>query len=151
MIALLLSTALAAPPRGTLGVGLAGGPGVTGLSGKFYMRRTSLQVVVGGWQILTEELDVGSGFGMSADYFLEMPDLVYTQQFNLAWHLGVGGSWARPSESSDYLSASAVVGAAVNLKNAPLDIVFEARPRVAGMPNFWLDLFHYTAHVRYYF
>ena len=151
MIALLLSTALAAPPRGTVGIGLAGGPGVTGLSGKFYLRRTSLQVVLGGWQFLGEELDVGTGFGLTTDYLLEMPDLVYTQQLNIAWHLGVGGTWALLDESSRYLSASAIVGSALNLKRAPFDLVFEIRPRIAVLPNFWLDLFHYTAHVRYYF
>lgn len=151
MIVLLLSTALAAPPRGSFGVGLSGGPGVTGLSGKLYMRRTSIQAVVGGWQLLGEELDVGSGLGVSADYLLEMPDLVYTQRFNLAWHLGVGGTWALPSDATDYVSAAAIVGAAVNFKDTPFDFVVEVRPRVAVLPNFWLDLLHYSAHVRYYF
>ena len=151
MISLVLGAALAAPPRGTFGVGVAGGPGVTGLSGKFYMRRTSVQVVFGGWQLLTEEMDVGNGLGVSGDYLLEMPDLVYTQRFNLAWHLGVGGTWALPSASTDYVSAAAIVGTAVNFKDTPFDVVFEARPRVAVLPNFWFDLFHYSAHVRYYF
>jgi hypothetical protein len=148
---LLVTSADAAPPRGSLGVGLGGGPGVTGLSAKLYMQRTSLQVTAGGWQVLTDEVEGGSGYGLSSDYQLEMPDIVYTQAFNLAWSVGIGGTLAVPGETPEYVSLSAVTGLALNFKRSPMDLVFEYRPRVAVLPNLWIDLFNYSAHVRYYF
>ena len=115
------------------------------------MRRSAVQLIVGGWQLVGAEVDGGSGFGVSGDYLVEMPDLAYTQRFNLAWNVGVGATLARPVDDNRYVSAAAIAGLAVNLKDAPFDIAFELRPRVAILPNIWIDLFNYSAHVRYYF
>lgn len=148
----LSSTALAASsPGGNFGLGLGGGLGVSGLSGKYYLGdAAALQGVVGWWGAGQKY----GGLGVNVDYLFERPQFAGGDPIALGWNFGVGGSlivWESGYDDSFALGASGVLGLEFLLQPFPLDFVIEYRPGVSLVPGFGVDLFNGSGHLRYYF
>ncbi len=132
----------AASPAGPFGIGVGGGLGVSGLSGKYYMGSTALQGMVGTY--------AGDGLGVGVDYLLEMPNLTSSEPVDIAWNIGAGGSVGTISDTS-FVAVSGVAGLEFNFNPVPIDLVLEYRPGVALVPGFAMDLVNFSGHLRFYF
>ena len=157
LVALALAVptgALAAtPPEGPFGLGLGGGFGVSGLSGKLYLGDASaLQGVVGayGWGY-----NGHSGIGFGLDYLVERPSFASVEPVEFGWNYGLGGSiavWDTVHEDDELrVGASGVLGLEILLQPVPIDLVLEYRPGVIIIPAFDLALINFSGHIRYYF
>lgn len=156
---LLLSTLIsppanAAPPRGgaVFGIGVGGGLGVSGLSGKFWLKDgNAVQVVVGAWGVGRYDwgYGYGYGFGASADFLWAMPVLARAEALILAWNLGAGASVG--ATNPEWFGVSGVAGLEFNIQPAPIDITLEYRPGFAILPGFGPDLINFTGHARVHF
>jgi hypothetical protein len=136
----------ASPPSGNFGLGLGGGLGVSGLSGKYYMGdATAFQGIVG-----TSFRGGGGGLGVGLDYLLERPSFAGGDPVQLGWNLGVGGTLGL-AENYLGVGASGVLGLEILLQPLPIDFVIEYRPGVFIIPNFGMDLVNFSGHIRYYF
>lgn len=122
-------------------IGLGGGFGVSGISGKYYTGSTALQGMVGAYR--------GEGLGVGLDYLLEMPDIAAAGPVNIAWNLGVG----RTVRVNDNLGVgvSGVAGLEFNFVPVPIDLVLEYRPGLHVIPDIDLDLVNFSGHLRFYF
>ncbi len=141
----------AQPPRGgaKFGVGVGGGLGVSGLSGKLWLSdQNALQGVVGAWGVGRGD-GRGEGLGVSIDYLWEMPVLATTEPMLLAWNLGLGGSAGATSPA--WLGVSGVAGLEFNFQPVPLDVTLEYRPGIGIVPGVTADLVNFTGHLRVHF
>ncbi len=163
MLLLLLTTlttppVFALPPRGgaKVGVGVGGGLGVSGLSGKFWLRGdNALQVVVGAWGLGRYPYSDPYFYpyphapGVSVDYLFEMPSLARSEPVIVAWNLGLGG--AVGAYEPAWLGASGVAGLEFAFQPAPIDLTLEYRPGFIFVPGFGLDLVNFSGHARVHF
>lgn len=152
LLALSLASrpAAALPPRGgaKFGVGVGGGLGVSGLSGKLWLDEGhALQGVVGAWGVGRD--GVGYGLGVSIDYLWEMPVLAQPEPVVIAWNLGLGGSVG--ANSPAWLGVSGVAGLEFNFQPVPIDLTLEYRPGFGILPGFGPDLVNFTGHARVHF
>jgi len=148
LLLLPLSASAASPVRGGghMGVGLGGGLGVSGVSGKYYLADGhAVQAIVGGWTS-----SAGGGFAVGADYLLEMPILTSEDPFDIGWNLGAGAS-VGAGDLFDFAAVSGIVGVEFNFTPVPIDLVFEYRPGMFLSPVVEVDPVGFSAHVRYYF
>ena len=142
MLLLWLSVAQATTPEkgGSLGVGLGGGLGVSGVSLKLATDSAALQGMVG---------FSNGGLGVGLAFLLEQPTIATVgSAVDVAWNVGVGGSLGVGSPI--LLGASGVAGLEFNVRPVPLDVVLEYRPGLLISP-FDLELVNFSGHVRYYF
>lgn len=148
--ALALSTTAqaATPSSGNFGLGLGGGTGVTGLSGKYYLGESSAVQGMLGWWGLGHD---ASAMGLGADYLLEMPAFAEADPLKLGWNAGAGGMLWVWDGGGAAIAGSGVLGLEVLLQPIPLDIVLEYRPTVLIIPDVYIDLVNFTGHIRYYF
>lgn len=150
----LTPAAEAAPPRGgaKVGVGIGGGLGVSGLSGKFWLPGDgALQVVVGGWGYGREVWgpDYGYGVGVGVDYLWEMPELTRSGPLVLGWNLGLGGTVATTEPA--WVGVSGVAGLEFDFQPVPIDLTLEYRPGMRVTPGLGLDLINFSGHARVHF
>ena len=148
LLLLCPSLAMAAPDGGPFGLGLGGGLGVSGLSGKLWLGDSAaFQGVVGVWGLTDDHLGAG------LDALLEMPAIAETEPVEVAWNLGVGGTLGVGGSSSIPLlvGVSGVAGLEFNFQPIPLDLVLEYRPGLIVVPGVDLDLVNFSGHIRYYF
>lgn len=160
MSTLLLVPSLAhafSPPRGggTFGLGLGGGFGVAGVSGKYWFSHANaIQGMIGGYG--------GGGYyaphgrygyygnlGLGVDYLWEMPSISDSGPLVLAWNVGAGVSTGIGSEF--FLAVSGVVGLEFNIQPVPIDIVLEYRPGIFVSPFLGFDPVDFSGHIRFYF
>jgi len=142
---LAAGSAQAGTPGGPLGLGLGGGLGVSGISGKYHIGEIAIQGVIGGNNLAGDD----TGVGVGVDYLLEMPDLGSSGNVDFAWNCGFGGTLGIGSSAT--IGASGVVGFEILVLAVPLDIVIEYRPGAEILPDLTPDLFNFSSHVRYYF
>lgn len=148
--AVAVEPAYALPPRrgAKVGIGVGGGLGVNGLSGKFWLDDgNAIQLVIGAWGV--GRYDYGYGLGVSADYLWEMPSLARAEALILAWNLGLGASVG--ANDPAWLGVSGVAGLEFNFQPAPIDVVIEYRPGFRILPSAGPDLVNFTGHVRVHF
>jgi len=155
LAALLLSIGLcapaaqaASPPSGQFGLGLGGGLGVSGLSGKYYMGEAmAFQGIVG--------LRGSDGLGVGLDYLLERPSFAGGDPVSVGWNYGVGGTVVL--DDNPIIGASGIVGLELLLQPLPIDFVLEWRPGIliySGNGNsdgIGINIVNFSGHIRYYF
>lgn len=142
----------AAPPRGgaKVGIGVGGGLGVSGLSGKFWLGDgNAVQVIVGAWGVGRGHGDDGYGLGVGADYLWEMPELTRVEPVIIAWNLGAGATVG--ATSPEWFGVSGVAGLEFNFQPAPIDVTLEYRPGFEILPGPGIDLINFSGHVRVHF
>lgn len=142
----------AAPPRGgaKFGIGVGGGLGVSGLSGKFWLGNTNaLQLVVGAWGVGRYDWGYGYGLGVGADYLWEMPVLTRADPVIVAWNLGAGATVG--ATDPGWVGVSGVAGLEFDFQPVPIDITLEYRPGFGILPGFAVDLVNFTGHARVHF
>lgn len=145
-----------APPRGggVFGIGVGGGLGVSGLSGKYWLgEKYALQGVVGAWgyghhYYGGHDYDYGTNLGVSLDYLWEMPDITASGPLVLGWNVGLGGTIG--IYDPPFIGASGVLGLELDFQPVPIDVVLEYRPGISIVPGIGLDLVNFTGHVRFY-
>jgi hypothetical protein len=148
--ALVSEPAFALPPRGgaKFGVGVGGGLGVSGLSGKFWLKdKNALQLVVGAWGV--GRSGYGYGLGVGLDYLWEMPAITRADPVLLAWNLGLGGTVG--AYDPGWIGVSGVAGLEFDFQPVPIDVTLEYRPGIAIVPAVGVDLVNFTGHVRIHF
>ncbi len=134
----------------SFGIGIGSVTKASGLSLKVPMGPTSIQAAfgLGGYGLNT-------GFGVGADFLLEMPALVDAGFVVVAWELGLGGGLATGGGGDDLSAAvSGVAGLQFNfgvLPGLPFDLVIEWRPTLNIIQNVDLNLLGATGHLRIYF
>ncbi|MBN1337505.1 MAG: hypothetical protein JXB39_16250 [Deltaproteobacteria bacterium] len=153
VLALPVGAQAATPPEGPFGLGIGGGFGVSGLSGKLYMGdATAFQGIVGLYGLGSDHDNDGLGVGL--DYLLERPAFVSVAPLELGWNFGLGGTVALWDDSHDdnlRVGASGVLGLEILFQPVPIDLVLEYRPGVVIIPDFDIDLVNFSGHLRYYF
>lgn len=152
LVGLLLAAAPAhavAPRNGaTLGIGLGGGFGVSGISGKYWLGdKNAFQGVIGGWGFGRTGSTIGLGVGL--DYLWEMPTVTQAGPLLLGWNLGLGGTLGVASPV--WAGASGVAGLEFNFQPVPIDITLEYRPGLFILPSVGADLVNFSGHIRYHF
>jgi hypothetical protein len=144
-------------PRQNFGLGIGQGTGASGLSGKFMIPGGAIQAVLGFWGggggghsgPGRPHLD---GIALSVDYLFEMPSLATTQYFNLDWCFGLGGGvGVSTGGGAPGVAVAGIAGLEFNFTRVPFDIAIEYRPAVGILPNPWIGLVGFTAHVRLWF
>lgn len=126
-----------------VGVGVGGGPaGLTGATAKMFLKpEVSAQAMVGQWW--------GRGVALGVDGLIEMPQFSARGPVTANWFVGAGAAVFVSSGLG--LGVSAVLGASVQAKAAPIELVAEYRP------SFFLrDAGHWSWNnwggaIRYYF
>ena len=124
----------------SFGIGIGSVTKASGLSLKVPMGPTSIQAAfgLGGYGRNT-------GFGVGADFLLEMPALVDAGFVVVAWELGLGGGLATGGGNDLSAAVSGVAGLQFNfgvLPGLPFDLVIE---------DVSLGLLGATGHLRVYF
>lgn len=141
------------------GLGLALGYPDVGLSAQYFMnQRTSLQFVLSFWyrngRFGRDYVDSGSGVFLRADYLFHPVTLIRGSTADLGFYVGPG--LYAGFGNSDNLAAGLELplGLEVQFKTIPLDLAFEAVPRLAIINPSGIDLgfgVGGTFHIRYYF
>ena len=148
-----LGSAWATAPGG-LGVGAGAGLGVMGISAKYHLSNTAVQMVAGVWGVdelvSDQENELRIGPAVELDYLLEMPDIAHSRLLDVSWNVGGGATGALPTGIA-YVSAGLIAGLELCPRRVPIDIVLEYHPEAAFLPRFWLQPFNFSGHVRYYF
>jgi hypothetical protein len=149
--AALLPTTLPLAARATdnalsgraVGVGLGGGPaGLTGVTGKLFLAPgVSAQAMAGHWW--------GRGAALGLDGLVEMPQLSARGPVTTNWYVGAGATALLSGGGG--LAVCAVLGASLQVKADPVELVAEYRPTFfLGEEGRWAwD--NWGAAVRYYF
>jgi hypothetical protein len=146
-------------PRQNFGLGIGMGTGASGLSGKFMLGTgAAIQGVVGVWggEDGGDHSGPGrprlDGIALSVDYLFEMPTLAKSEYFNLDWSFGLGGGiGVSTGGGAPSAAVAGIAGLEFNFTRVPFDIVIEYRPAVGIVPNPWIGLVGFTAHVRVWF
>lgn len=152
-LALPTAASAASPSGGNFGLGLGGGLGVSGLSGKYYLGDSAaIQGVVGWWGAG----QTYGGLGVGADYLFERPEFAGGDPVTLGWNFGFGASavaWdgGGVGDGALWLGASGVLGLEFLFQPVPIDLVLEYRPGVSLIPGFGVDLINGSGHIRWYF
>jgi hypothetical protein len=144
-------------PRQNFGIGIGQGTGASGLSGKFMIPGGAIQGVLGFWG----RFDGGhsgpgrphlDGIALSVDYLFEMPSLARSEYFSLDWCFGLGGGiGVSTGGGAPGIAAAGIAGLEFNFTKVPLDVAIEYRPAVGIVPDPWIGLVGFTAHVRLWF
>ncbi len=103
------------------GVGLGGGTGTSGITGKYYLSEPmAIQAQLGSQQ--------GYGFALGVDVVFELPPVLYKNgDIKTPWYVGGGVAlWSYDSYSAIFFSG--VVGLAFQFQKIPLEIAIEWRP-----------------------
>jgi hypothetical protein len=133
---------------GKFGLGLGGGFGVSGLSGKYFVTKSqAFQAMVGGDGVL--DGDGGGGLGVGLDYLIEGPALARTEPLDIAWSIGAGGTLGVGDAVG--IGASGVAGLEFCINPVPIDVVLEFRPGIVIVPEIGADIVNFSGHVRWYF
>ena len=145
-------------PRQNFGLGIGMGTGASGLSGKFMLGQNAIQTVLGFWGGVDNGDHSGpgrphlDGIALSVDYLFEMPALAKSEYFNLDWDFGLGaGVGVSTGGGAPGVAVAAIAGLEFNFTRAPIDVALEYRPAVGILPNPWIGLIGFTAHVRLWF
>ncbi len=167
LLAVSVIVALAAPAsaanrvraQGNFGIGLGGGTFATGISMKYFLEAPlAVQGTVGWWRgrywCASRENCFGGGdsLAVNADLLWEMPAFAGNNAVKVVWMLGGGvGLGLDDLDNELGLGASFVIGIALNIDPAPLDIVLEYRPGIYFLPTLDIDPVNFTGHIRYFF
>jgi hypothetical protein len=147
---------------GNIGLGIGQGTLANGLSLKYFADSSfAIQGNLGYWRSWGGFRDCrndycryygGNSFALSVDALFEQETLAGNQNVELAWNFGVGGGLG-VSEYNDTVGAAVagILGLEVLINAIPIDIVLEWRPSALIAPGFYLDLVHFTGHIRFYF
>lgn len=126
---------------GRLGLGLSGGYGPGGLTGKLYFSPTFAgQVTLGGWY--------KNGLAANISAIFEMPNLTRQEYFWINWNWGIGANVALFDRATG-IGLSGTLGLALQLTRVPLEFVAEWRP--SFYPGYGVFLPHSGASIRYFF
>lgn len=144
---------------GNTGVGLGAGTLAVGLSFKHFLADDfSFQANIGYWRgcwNCSYGYYNNNGLAMSVDFLIEGgPLLSLDDKLSIDWEAGLGGgfginNWA--NNGGIGVGVSGVLGIQFNIHLIPVDFVIEYRPGFYVVPNFGLDIFNFTGHVRYYY
>lgn len=144
------------PPRGgaTFGLGVGGGTGISGLSGKYWLgEHNAFQGIVGTYGSGRYKDYAGNtyytGLGIGLDYLYEMPSLVETEPVIIGWNLGFGASVGLADNT--FVGAAGVLGLEADFQPVPIDLVLEYRPGLLLYPGVGADLWNFTGQLRFYF
>jgi hypothetical protein len=151
LLSLPTSALAASPSSGHFGVGLGGGLGISGLSGKYYVSdKNAVQAVVGIYGLGYP----GGGLSLSGDYLFEMPPFLESDVVNLGWNVGAGG-WGGVFTAGSYggafVGVSGVAGLEFLLQPLPFDVVLEYRPSLMVVPGLAMNFVAFDGHIRFYF
>lgn len=141
------------------GLGLALGYPDVGLSAQYFTSQTtSLQFVLSFWyrngRFGRDYVDNSSGIFLRADYLFHPATLIRGGTADLGFYIGPGLYAGFGNYDSFALGLELPIGLAVQFKTIPLDLAFEAVPRLAVVNNNGVGLgfgVGGTFHVRYYF
>lgn len=141
------------------GLGLALGYPDVGLSAQYFLtQRTSLQFVLSFWyrngRFGRDYVDNSSGVFLRADYLFHPATLIRGTTADLEFYIGPGLYAGFGNSDSLALGLELPLGLAVQFKTIPLDLAFEAVPRLAVLNNNGVGLGFGVGgafHVRYYF
>jgi hypothetical protein len=145
-------------PRQNFGLGIGMGTGASGLSGKFMLGANAIQTVLGFWGGDGGGDHSGpgrphlDGVALSVDYLFEMPALAKSEYFSLDWDFGLGaGVGVSTGGGAPGVAVAGIAGLEFNFTKVPFDVAIEYRPAVGVLPNPWIGLVGFTAHVRLWF
>ena len=142
-----------------LGLGLALGYPDIGLSGQYFMNaRTSVQLVASFWyrngRFGHDYIDRGTGVFLRADYLFHPVTLIRGTTADLGFYVGPGLYAGFGSGENLAFGGELPVGLEVQFKSVPVDLAFEAVPRLAIASYSGIDLGFSIGgafHIRYYF
>lgn len=127
--------------RGRLGLGLSGGYGLGGLTGKLYFSPSLAgQVTLGGWY--------RNGLAANISAIFEMPNLTRQEHFWINWNLGIGANLG-VFDAGAGIGVSGIVGLAFQLTDVPLEFVAEWRPTF--LPGYGGFYPHSGGSIRFFF
>ncbi len=147
-------------PRQNFGLGIGMGTGASGFSGKFMLGGggNAIQTVLGFWGGDGGGDHSGpgrphlDGVALSVDYLFEMPALAKSEYFDLDWDFGLGaGVGVSTGGGAPGVAVAGIAGLEFNFTKVPFDVAIEYRPAVGILPNPWIGLVGFTAHVRLWF
>lgn len=156
LLLLASSSAFAKPGTGneTFGLGLGAGTIANGLSGKYFVNEQhAIQANLGlfGGGGAADRFTHYNGFGLSADYLVELGTIVQAADvMELAWNVGVGAGLGLNSKTFAFAGAL-VLGLEFNFLPVPIDVVIEYRPGLLIVPSVNFEPVDFTGHIRYYF
>lgn len=141
------------------GLGLALGYPDVGLSAQYFMtQRTSLQFVASFWyrngRFGRDYVDSGNGFFLRGDYLFHPVTLIRGSTADLGFYVGPGLYAGFGSGESLAFGGELPLGLEVQFKTIPLDLAFEAVPRLAIVDSNGVNLGFGVGgsfHIRYYF
>jgi len=141
------------------GLGLALGYPDVGLSAQYFMNeRTSLQFVLSFWyrngRFGHDYVGNNSGLFLRADYLFHPATLIRGSVADLRFYIGPGLYTGFGNYDAFALGLELPIGLSVPFKSIPIDLAFEAVPRLAIVDDRGVNLYLYvggTFHVRYYF
>ncbi len=143
-----------------LGVGLALGYPDIGISGQYFINaRTSVQVVASLWyrngRFGRDYIDrSGTGVFLRADYLFHPVMLIRGTTADLGFYVGPGLYAGFGSGENLAFGGELPLGLEVQFKSAPVDLAFEAVPRLAVASYAGIDPALSVGgafHIRYYF
>lgn len=141
------------------GLGLALGYPDVGLSANYFTsQRTSLQFVLSFWyrngRFGRDYVDNSSGVFLRADYLFHPATLIRGATADLTFYVGPGLYAGFGNYDSFVFGAELPVGLAVPFHTVPIDLAFEAVPRLSILNGNGAGLgfgVGGTFHIRYYF
>lgn len=151
---------------GNVGLGIGQGTLANGLSLKYFADSSfAIQGNLGYWRgwggVYFNDRDRyygGNSFALSIDALFEQETLAGNQNVELAWNFGIGGglglsdgNYYRDRDSQVGAAVAGILGLEVLINAIPIDIVLEWRPQALVTPGFYLNLVHFSGHIRFYF
>ena len=149
---------------GNLGLGIGSGTLANGLSLKYFADSNfAIQGNLGywrhwggGWRNRGYDYGRGNSFALSIDALFEQATLAGNNDIELAWNFGVGGGLGFADNDfyrDDRVGAAiaGILGLEVLINAIPIDVVLEWRPNALIVPGFYLNLIHFSGHIRFYF
>lgn len=141
------------------GLGLALGYPDVGLSGQYFMnQRTSLQFVLSFWyrngRFGRDYVDNSSGVFLRGDYLFHPATLIRGSVADLGFYIGPGLYAGFGNYDSFAFGLELPIGLEVPFKTIPIDLAFEAVPRLAIATGNGVGLGFGVGgafHIRYYF
>lgn len=155
LLALGLSTTASAGDirqAGRFGLGIGGGLGVTGLSGKyFFSEDMALEGVAGVWGLGRNDGDFDDDdvLGLNFNLLFELPTIADGEVVELGWSAGPG-VFVGVGDAA-WFGVNGALGLELNFHAIPLDIVLEYQPGFLIEPYTDLDLVNFGGHIRVYF
>jgi hypothetical protein len=126
---------------GRFGLGVSGGYGPSGLTGKLYFANAVAgQLTLGGWYRY--------GYDVNISAIFEMPNLTRQEFFWINWNLGIGADLG-VFDAGTGIGVTGIIGLGFQLTHVPLEFVAEWRPTF--FPGYGGFYPHSGASIRYFF